>query len=150
MSNIYLKVTIEKKLTFSKLRFSKCKKSVSISVFGELQLMQILSNFKTSCCNLKNQRSWSNNVCSFPIFNFERNYDILKSKVPCFLLNKNINSNKNWTESKMENPTHTFKATNLQLIYKLRIKSKTLMKWSSQKKKWCIDFNVYLVQRKCF
>ena len=39
MSNIYLKVTI--------------KKSVTRSVFGELQLRQISLNFRTSCCNLK-------------------------------------------------------------------------------------------------
>ena len=50
MSNIYLKVAIE---TFSKLRFSGFKKFVTRSVFGELQLTQILLNFKTSCCNLK-------------------------------------------------------------------------------------------------
>ena len=50
MSNIYLKVTIE---TFSKLRFSEFKKFVTRSVFGELQLIQISLNFKTSCCNLK-------------------------------------------------------------------------------------------------
>ena len=41
----------------------------------------------------------------FYYFNFERNYNVLKSKSPCFLL-KNINFNKNETESKMENPTH--------------------------------------------
>ena len=33
-------------------------------------------------------------------FNFERNYDVLKSKNLYFLLNKNINFNKNETESK--------------------------------------------------
>ena len=41
------------KLTFSNLRFSKFKKFVTRSVFGELQLTQIPLNFKTSCCNLK-------------------------------------------------------------------------------------------------
>ena len=41
------------KLTFSKLWFSKFKKFVATSVFGELQLTQMLLNFKTSCCNLK-------------------------------------------------------------------------------------------------
>ena len=46
MTNIYLKVTIEKKLTFSKLRFSKFKIVVSRSVFGELKLMQISLNFE--------------------------------------------------------------------------------------------------------
>ena len=38
-------------------------------------------------------------------FNFERNCDVLKSKSSWFLLNKNINFNKNDGESKMENPT---------------------------------------------
>ena len=53
-------------------------------------------------------------VCvTFLLFNYERNYDILKSKSSCFLVNKNINSNKNEMESKMENPTHTFTEINL-------------------------------------
>ena len=44
------------------------------------------------------------------------NYDVLKSKFPYILLNKNImNFNKNETESKMENPTHSFRETNLVL-----------------------------------
>ena len=42
----------------------------------------------------------------FYYFNSERNYDVLKSKCPCILLNKFINLNKNKTESKMEIP-HT-------------------------------------------
>ena len=46
MSNIYLKVTMEmEKLTFSKLQFSKSKKFVNGSVFGELQLKQISLTF---------------------------------------------------------------------------------------------------------
>ena len=53
MSNIHLNVTIEKKLTFSKLRFSKFKKFTTRSVFEELQLAHIALNFKFSCCNLK-------------------------------------------------------------------------------------------------
>ena len=38
----------------------------------------------------------------------------------------------------MENPTYAFRDTNLvsQLIKELRIKSKTVMSWSSRKKKW--------------
>ena len=48
-------------------------------------------------------------------FNFERNYDVLESKGPCILLNKNINFNKNEAELKMENPTHSFRETNLVL-----------------------------------
>ena len=50
---------------------------------------------------------------------------------------KNINFNKNKTKSKMENPTQSFRETNLvlQLIYESEIKSKTVMSWSSRKKK---------------
>ena len=42
-------------------------------------------------------------------------YDVLKSKSPCILLNKNMNFNQNETESKTENPTHNFRETNLVL-----------------------------------
>ena len=37
----------------------------------------------------------------------------------------------------MENPTHSFRETNLvlQLMQESQIKSKTVMSWSSQKKK---------------
>ena len=45
----------------------------------------------------------------FYYFNFERNYDVLKSKSSFILLNKNINFNKNETESKMEYPAHSFR-----------------------------------------
>ena len=50
MSNIYVKVTTEKNLTVTKLRFSRFKKFTTRSGFEELQLTQ---NFQTSCCNLK-------------------------------------------------------------------------------------------------
>ena len=45
----------------------------------------------------------------FYYFNFERNYDVLKSKSPCILLNKNINVNKNKTESKWKIPRKVLK-----------------------------------------
>ena len=51
----------------------------------------------------------------FYYFNFERSYDVLKSKSPCILLNKYINFNKNETGSKMENPPHSFRETSLAL-----------------------------------
>ena len=53
MPNIYLKVTIGKKLTFWELPFSKFRKFVTRPIFGELQLNQIPLNFQTSSCNLK-------------------------------------------------------------------------------------------------
>ena len=52
MSNIYLKATIEKKRRSQNFQFSKFKKIIFRSVFGELQLTQISSDFKNSCCNL--------------------------------------------------------------------------------------------------
>ena len=42
----------------------------------------------------------------FYYFSSEKKSDVVKSKSPCFLLNKYINLNKNETESKMENPSH--------------------------------------------
>ena len=51
----------------------------------------------------------------FYYFNLERNYDVQKSKSSCILLNKNIDFNKNETKSKMENPTHNIRETNLVL-----------------------------------
>ena len=48
---------------------------------------------------LKNQRSRNKNVCGFfYYFQFEKNYDVLRSKSPCILLNKNINFYKSETE----------------------------------------------------
>ena len=151
MSNIYFKVTIE---TFSKLRFSAFK-SITRSIFRELQLTQISLNFKTSCCNLKIRglgvRLF---VCVwlFYYFHFERNFDVLKWKRPCNFLNKNINLNKNKTESKMENPTQSFRETKLvpQLIQESQIKSKTVISWSSWNKKEGIFCIVYFIRRGVF
>ena len=69
-------------------------------------------------------------------FNFERIYNALKSKRPCILLNKNINF-KSETESKTEKPTQSFRETDIVLhfIQESQIKSKTVMSWSSRKKK---------------
>ena len=88
----------------------------------------------------------------FYYFNFERNYDVLKSKRPCILLNKYINFNKNETESKMEHPTHSFRETNLklQLILKSQVKSKTVMSWSSLRKKEGIFCTVYILSEETF
>ena len=85
-------------------------------------------------------------------FNFERNYYVLKLKSSCILLNKNINFNKNKTNSKVENLTQSFRETNLvvQLIYESQIKSKTVMSWSSRKKKEDIFCTVYFLRRKYF
>ena len=56
-------------------------------------------------------------------------------------------------ESRIENPPHSFRETNLvlQLIKELQIKSKTVMSWNSQKKEG-IFCTIYLVRRNfiCF
>ena len=78
------------------------------------------------------------------------NYDFLKSKSPCILLNKNINFNKNGTESKMENHTHSFRETILvpQLKQESHIISKIVMSWSLREKKEGIFCTVYFVRSK--
>ena len=96
MSNIYLKLTIEKNRRFQTFVFLSLKEFVTRSVFG--------SSFWEQNC-----------VWLLYYFNFERNYDVLESKSLCILLNKNVNINKNETESKIENPTHSFRETNLVL-----------------------------------
>ena len=72
------------------------------------------AEFSNFLLQFKNQRSGSKTVCGFSInyLYFERNYDLLKSKGPCFLLNKNVKFNKNEMESKMGNPTHSLREMN--------------------------------------
>ena len=104
----------------------------------------------TSCCNLKSRSLVANCVPLFYYFNFEQNYDSLKSKSLSILLNTTINFNKNEGELKMGNPTYSFREMNLvlQLIYESQIKSKTAMSWSSRKIKGGIFCIVYFVRRK--
>ena len=77
---MYLKVTID---TFSKLA----------------------CNVATSYVHASNVTTWKSEVWEqhcvllFDHSNFERNFDVLKSKSPGILLNENINFNKNETES---------------------------------------------------
>ena len=114
LANTYLKVTIEKNWRYQKVDF-------------------------LSLINLSPGRflGSSNSSKNFYYFNFERNYDALKSKSSYILLNKNINFDKNETESKMKYPKRSFTETNLllQLIQELQNKSKAVVSWSSLKKK---------------
>ena len=77
MSNIYLKVTIEKKWRTQKFDFQSLKNSSPGQFWGT--------------------------------FNSRRYRIFWEQKM---LLNKNTNSNQNETESKMENPTHSFREMN--------------------------------------
>ena len=70
MSNVYLNVTIEKNWRSQNFYFSKFKKFVSKSVFGELQLTQISLNFKTFCCNLEIRGLGAKLCVTFLLFSF--------------------------------------------------------------------------------
>ena len=109
MSNIYLKVTIEKNWRSQSFDFLSLK-----------NLSPILWNLKG-------------------IMPFQ------SQKSPCFLLNRNVNFNKNKTESKIKNPILSFGEASLKSHLKARIKSQTVIE-----RKECIFCNVYFVRRKFF
>ena len=111
MSKYLLKSYYWEKLAFSNFDFLSLKQiRLQVSFWGG-QLTQIWLNFKNCCCNLK---IWQQNcMWLFCYFNFERNYDVLRSKSSCLLLKKNMSFNKSETESKMENPPHTFRDLSL-------------------------------------
>ena len=73
MSNTYLKITIENNWRTRNIEFL---------------------NLKSFCCNLKITGLGAKLYVVLLYFYFERNYDVLKSKNACFLLNKSINFNK--------------------------------------------------------
>ena len=68
------------------------------------------------------------------------------------LVKQKYNFNKNEMESKMEDSTHCFRETNLvlQLIWESQIKSKTVMNYSSRKKKKGVFCTVYFDVREIF
>ena len=83
---------------------------------------------------------------NFNYVNFEKNYDNL-NKESILLLNKNINSTKNKTDSKMENSKHIFvRKTKLASAQASQIKNKTVLSWSLQMKKECIFYKIYRVR----
>ena len=86
------------KMAYSKLRFSKFKNFVFRLIFGTPQLTQTSLNFQSSCSDFRLEIWEQNCLWLFCFFHFERNYNVLKSNSPCFLLSKNINFNKNETE----------------------------------------------------
>ena len=91
------------------------------SVFEEPQLTQMSLNSKTSCSNFKIRELLAKLCVAFLLFQFWKNYDVLKWKSPCILLNKNIDLNKNETESKMQNSTYSFRETNLNCELKVKL-----------------------------
>ena len=118
MSNIYLKIIIEKKWGTRNFDFLSLKVRLQVSFWGTPTDTDI-TEFTNFLLQLKNQRPGSKTVCGFSnfffFFHFERNYYVLKRKSPWFLLSKNISFNKNETELKIKTPTHSFKETNFVL-----------------------------------
>ena len=109
MSNIYLKSYCWEKVTYSKLfDFKKFVKKVPLQVrFWEAPTHADIIEFWNVSLQLKNKMSGDKTAWLLYYFYFERNYDVLKSRSPCFLLNK--------SESKTENPTCSFRVINLVL-----------------------------------
>ena len=102
MSNIFLTPAIKKSWHSQNFDFFRLKKFVCRS---EIQFPQISLNFKTSCFNLKIRGLGAKHY----YFNFERSYEVLKSKSPylfSFLLNKYTNFSKTKRNRKQKIP-HT-------------------------------------------
>ena len=88
MSNIYLKVTIEKKWPTQNFDFLSLKSSSSGQLLGSSNWRRYITEFSNLLLQLKIKRSVSKSVWAFLLLLFERNYDVSKSKSPCFLLKK--------------------------------------------------------------
>ena len=89
MSNIYLKVTIEKKWRTQNFDFLSLK-SLFLGQFLGYPTHADIIEFSIFLLQLKNQKSESKIVCGFSITYFGKNYGVLKLESPCFLLSKNI------------------------------------------------------------
>ena len=115
MSNIYLKVTIEKNWRSQNFDFLILKNSSPCQFLRSCNSLWYDWILKLLVATLKSEVWEQKFLWLFCYFNFERNYYVSKSNISCILLNKNINFNKNETELKMENPRHSFRGTNLAL-----------------------------------
>ena len=146
-ANVYLKVTIEKKWSTQNFDFLGLKSTSPGQFWGPPSHADIFIEFSNFLLQFKDHRCGSKTCMQILYyFNFEMNCDVLTSESPFFLLNKNINFDKNETESKMENLTEPCASAHEES----RMKSKTVMNWSSRKKKIYIFCNVYFVRRKIF
>ena len=114
-SNIYLKIIIEENWRSQNLDFLSLK-NLSLGQFLESSNSRRWHwIFKLLVTTQKSEVSKQIRMWLFYYFSFERNYDVLKSKSSCILLNKNINLNQNETESKMKNLIHSFRETSFLL-----------------------------------
>ena len=153
MSNIYLKVTIEKNWRSQDFDFLSLKNLSPGQISGSSNSRRYHWILELLVSTYESEVWKQNCVWLFYYFNFERNYDDIKSKSPCILLNKKINFNKNETESNTENPTHIIERRNLCFSSYKNRKLKVKPWWekkSSRKKKEGIFCTVYFVRRNTF
>ena len=80
----------------------------------------------------------------------KKKFDVLKSKSSCFLLNKNLNFNKNETELKMENPTHTLERRTLRFSSYENRKLKVKLWWVRAHKQSAFFVTFILSEGKVF
>ena len=106
MFNICFKVTIEKKWRTQDFDILSLKSSSPGQFLGSSNSSRYYWIFELFVATQESEVWEQNCVWFFSYFYFERNYDVLKPKRPCFLLNKNIIFHKNETESKKQIP-HT-------------------------------------------
>ena len=143
MSNIYLKVSIEKNWSSQNFDVLSLKNLPPSKFFGELQLMQISLNFKTSCCNLKIRGLGAKLCVAFLVccyFSFERNYMTFSIQRVIYIAKWKIPS------TALERRTLRFSSYQNR---KLKIK----LWWigtRERKKKEGMFCTIYFVQRKIF
>ena len=104
-------------------------------------------NFQTFCCNLKIGGLGAKLCVFFYYFYFEKNYGLLKTKSPCFLLNKKINFHKTKRNRKWKIP-HT-------VLGKWSLCFSWYKNWDLKVKLWWFGARerkkrVYFAQRKFF
>ena len=106
MSNIYLKVTIDKKWRTHNFDFLSLKASSRDMSLGSSL------NFQTSCCNLK-IKTGNKTVCGFSIAFILKGIMTFKLKESMLFVQQKVKFNKNEAKSKTENSTPNFGKTNL-------------------------------------
>ena len=123
-------------------------------IFGGASVHAGIIEFSNFLMLLKSQRSGSKTVCRFSItFSLKGVMKFCwKGQRVCGFCWSRIKTFVKMRRNQKCTTTHSFKEINhvLQLVSKLQIKSKTVMSWSSRKKKECIFCNVYFVRRNLF
>ena len=143
-------------MTFSKLQFSKLKKT-SGKIRKNSSPGQLLGCFSSRryhwllviLVSTQRLEIWDQKyMWLFYYFSFEGNYELLESMEPWFLLNKSINFKQNETESKMENSTRTSEKRNLRFSSDKNRELKVNVWWvaARERKKGAFFCNVYFVR----